>query len=131
MKLFSIVKEIKSKEGKLHFKRFAIIESEYLSIYIHHFTQPDKDLYEHDHPWNFVLFILKGGYKEQTNNKTYKRNPGFLRFIKAEHRHKIVELNEDTSTSLAICGRRKREWGYHTDNGWISNEDWSNNFRNK
>jgi hypothetical protein len=131
MKLFSIVKEIKSKAGKLHFRRFAIIESEYLSIYIHQFTQPDKDPFEHDHPWDFMLFILKGGYKEQTNNIIHRRNPGFIKYIKAEHRHKIVELNEETSISLAICGKRKREWGYHTDNGWVSNVEWANNFRNK
>ena len=124
MILFKTVKEIKSKAGTLHFKRFAIIESKYLSIYLHSFTQPDKDLWEHDHPWDFFLLILKGGYKEQTNNKVYKRNPGFFKFIEAEHRHKIVELNSNKSISLAICGERRREWGYHTDNGWVSQLDY-------
>lgn len=124
MKFFKIIREIKSKEGILHFQRYAILESKFLSIYIHTFTQPDKDKYEHDHPWDFLLLILKGGYREQSNNIKNRRNPGFLKFIKAEHRHKIVELNEIKSISLAICGERKREWGYHTDSGWVSNIDY-------
>lgn len=129
MILFKTVKEIRSKAGILHFKRFAIIESKYLSIYLHTFTQPDKDLYEHDHPWDFLLLILKGGYKEQISNKLYKRLPGFIKFIKAEHRHKIVKLNDKVSISLAICGERRREWGYHTDNGWIKNDEFRNEKR--
>ena len=127
MKLFKTVKEIKSKKGVLHFKRFAIVESDLFSIYLHYFTQPDNDPWEHDHPWDFFVFILKGGYKEQTNNVVHTRNPGFMRFIKAEHRHKILELNKKSSTSLAICGRRRREWGYHTDNGWVSQIEYREN----
>ena len=123
MKFFKIIKEIKSKEGILHFQRYAIFESKFLSIYIHTFTQPDKDNYEHDHPWNFLLLILKGGYIEQSNNIKYIRNPGFIKFIRGEHRHKIIELNRKKSISIAICGKRKREWGYHIDNGWVSNLD--------
>jgi hypothetical protein len=42
MKLFKWVKEIVSKDGKLHFKRFAILETDRFSIYIHRIYEGDK-----------------------------------------------------------------------------------------
>ena len=123
MKLFKKVKEIKSKKsGEIHFRRYAIIETKPFSIYLHYFTRCDKDLHEHDHPWNFFLIILKGGYIEKSNGNYKMKTPLSMGYFKAEHSHQIVELNKKSSWSLAFVGRRKREWGYNTENGWVDNK---------
>ena len=43
MKILTTTKEIRSKKGVLHFRRFAIFATEKWGIYIHIFSQPDKD----------------------------------------------------------------------------------------
>lgn len=65
MKIFKWVKTIVSKDGKLHFKRFAILETERFAIYIHRIYESDKDEHLHSHPWHFWGMVLKGSYVER------------------------------------------------------------------
>lgn len=65
MIFFQKVKTIKSKTGNVHFERWAIFETKYLSLYIHKIHKEDKDLHLHSHPWNFASIILKGSYIEE------------------------------------------------------------------
>jgi hypothetical protein len=65
-KLF-LAKEIISKEGVLHFRRWRIIECLLFNIYIHKIYVKDNDL--HDHPWNYFSLILSGSYIEKTKDK--------------------------------------------------------------
>jgi hypothetical protein len=67
-----LIKEIKSKDGKLHFRRWSLLDTPWFKIYIHGIYGPDEDLHLHNHPWDFKSFILSGSYIEQTqfgNNK--------------------------------------------------------------
>jgi hypothetical protein len=64
MKFFKKVKTITSKEGELHFERWAIFESKWLSWYIHRIHKADRD-HLHSYPWNFLSLILKGCYLEE------------------------------------------------------------------
>ena len=65
MKLFQWVKEIRSKNGVLHFKRYAILETSYFSVYWHKIYEHDRDIHMHSHPWAFFGIIVKGSYVEQ------------------------------------------------------------------
>lgn len=56
----TLVKEIVSKSGELHFRRFRLLELPWFRIYIHQILKADKDLYEHDHPWSFIISIPAG-----------------------------------------------------------------------
>lgn len=39
------------------------LSTELCGVYVHRFLEPDVPVY-HDHPWNFLTLILKGGYTE-------------------------------------------------------------------
>jgi hypothetical protein len=113
------------------------------NIFIHKFLKSDPDEL-HDHPWGFFTFILSGGYWEytdvttvkkdengvsvtETNIVKYWRGPGFFQKVSANHKHR-VELKEDVNAwTLFIPFKRQREWGFFTDDGWVTNETYLEN----
>ncbi len=114
-----LIREIKSKKGELHFKRWRIISSPWFNVYIHLIAKADQDQHMHDHPWSFMSYIIHGGYTEQTTESVNFRRPGSITLNKAENFHKILELAAVTRT-LVITGPRKREWGYRmNENLWV------------
>lgn len=118
-KLF-LVKEIKSKTGDLHFRRWRLLSTPLFNIYIHNIYKADEDIHLHDHPWNYFNLILKGGYYEKTVNNTNLMVPGKYSFRKCTTLHKIEYLISPT-ISLFITGRSKRTWGYVVNNSWYNN----------
>lgn len=59
------------KEGytTLYLRRFYLFRSRWLGlnfgdVYLHHIVRSDDDPDPHDHPWSFLGFILKGGYRD-------------------------------------------------------------------
>lgn len=59
-----LVKEIKSRYGHVHFRRYRLLSTPWFSIYIHHILKSDEDKDPHDHPFNFSSLILSGAYQE-------------------------------------------------------------------
>lgn len=121
-KLF-LVKEIKSKQGVLHFRRYRLLSTRWFSIYIHKIYKADQDLHLHDHPWNYFNIILNGGYVEETNvNGCIKKNI-MVNFKsscrKATQCHKILHMITPSVTTLFITGKSYRTWGYNVNNSWI------------
>lgn len=123
-KLF-LVKEIISKKGEVHFRRYRLWETPWSSLYIHQILKSDEDLDKHDHPWDFSSFILSGSYSEFYNIapdfktvyfKTYEQ--GDVVEHEAEDAHKIT-LNTPEVWTLVCTSGRERLWGYQTPNGWI------------
>ncbi len=119
--MFPIVKEIRSKEGKLHFCRWRILETPWFSVYVHLLCESDSDKHLHNHPWNFISIVLFGKYREQlisyhdgydswTNNESKQFIP---RFRNRNHFHKIEVL--EPTISLVITGTRYHDWHY-----WLS-----------
>jgi len=125
MKIFTKVKTIKSKAGELHFERWAIVECEKFSIYIHRIHKEDKDEDLHNHPWNFASLILKGSYVEEhlpfdypewwhcpipTNTRLKK----FFSFSKGDRGfyHKIKKIEKGPVWSLFFTWGKHEEWGY-------------------
>lgn len=128
-KLF-LVKEIVSKEGIVHFRRYRILQTPWFSIYLHNIRQSDLDKHFHDHPWNFKSLILRGSYKEYFTcdphhqfvlGQTY--TPGNLVEHRAEDSHKIVLLTPEVWTLVFVFGPR-RDWGYQTEIGFINHRDY-------
>lgn len=120
IKKFFLIKEIKSKKGVLHFRRWRIISLPWFSIYIHNIYKHDEDLHLHDHPWNYFSFILKGSYVEETIKGKTLMSFGRLTKKDATDFHKISTVIKPTTT-LFIIGKRKREWGYNVDGKWVDN----------
>lgn len=120
MKLLRRVKTIRSKDDKLHFERFAILESDRFSIYVHRIYESDKDEYLHSHPWNFLGIILKGSYVERYKKegehgfwvesrtlKPFSISKGDLNYY-----HKIEHIVNGPVTTLFFVGRKYHTWFY-------------------
>jgi hypothetical protein len=135
-KLF-LVKEIVSKDGELHFRRYRLFSTSRGSIYLHHILKSDEDAHLHDHPWHFTSFILKGSYQEQctlhpthryTYTSVYSAKPAEIghkprRHIlhHAQDAHSLTLLTPAVWTLVFTWGR-PRLWGYQTSQGWIDFE---------
>jgi len=102
------------------------------NVYVHRFFRSDADV-PHDHPWNFLTYVVKDGYTEDVWERTdapirhhrdykkvsYNRLQGGWIFRKATHLHRVVlgrEFAESDilKTPITVCfiGRRQREWGF-------------------
>lgn len=122
---YDITKTVDGVET-LYLRRWFLLRSKYLNVYIHYIARPDEDPDPHDHPWNFLSVRLKGGYTERiwhyrtpceegvedrTNNA-----PG-IGYRPAETVHQITSVKPNTFT-LVITGPWKRDWGFLTKSGW-------------
>lgn len=128
-----LIREIRSKAGKLHFRRWRIIETPWFGVYIHGIYQADQDKDMHDHPWDYASYVIKGGpfLEESMNSLGEKKElenmfPGDFIRRRAEHFHRIVKLESPVYT-LFFTGRRRRNWGYAADgNRWVDHETYRN-----
>lgn len=102
--------------------RWRIVQTPLFGVYLHRFEGPDPRPTLHDHPWNFLSLVLRGGYTEFT--------PDVKDFIYAESRevrrfnrkratdfHWIATLKRVPTWTLMFAGRRKRVWGYLEPDG--------------
>lgn len=81
------------------------------AIRLHHWIASDDQRYFHDHPWDFLVVILKGGYTDKSPGKYDTLKIGSIRFRKAEHKH-TVKVNPGGCWSLLITGPKIRNWGF-------------------
>ncbi len=115
-------KEIISKEGILHFRRWTVFSCYYFSIYIHQIFKADEDLHLHNHPWNYCSIILYGSYIERNQFYDTIMKPLSVSIQKAQRFHKIKEMLSKQCISLFITGKKYNEWGYDTENGFIDHK---------
>ena len=105
------------------------------NVFLHKFLKSDPDGALHDHPWNYITIILRGGYweivptikngriarknnGEMVTNKIW-RGAGHMRRCDAFSFHRI-ELEKGTNAwKLFIPGIRKRDWGFDVNGAWI------------
>lgn len=86
-------------------------------------ARADEDKDEHDHPWNFISIILKGGYLETSDFLSTTRRPGSIAYKRADESHRVVRIFGKTY-SLAIVWGKRREWGYQTNIGWVEAQEY-------
>lgn len=105
--------------------RWRLLECPWFRVFFHRILRSDSDRHLHDHPFNFVSLIVRGGYWE------YRPNPSMLRADKAQW-HGFGEIIFRRATDLhrlvldrpawtiVIAGRRLRPWGFQTERGWVA-----------
>ena len=97
------------------------------NIFLHRFIKSDPDDL-HDHPWSFRSIILKGGYWEYTKQGKFWRGPLSYRYNPAETFHRVeLDKNIPYCWTLFIPGKRVKDWGFETKNGWIQHENYLKN----
>jgi hypothetical protein len=103
--------------------RFTLIKIGSLHIRLHKIVDNDKTTLFHNHPFNYISIILKGGYTETVieNNKEKIYNHNFLSIIKRNHLtyHRIDKIKSKTITLFIAHG--KYEW--NAFNTQIQNND--------
>lgn len=113
--IFKWVKTIRSKSGRLHFRRFAIFQTPWLSIYIHRIHDADRDPHLHSHPWPFWTMVLHGSYMELTESGMNWRKPWDAKSGDYNYFHKIHSITKGPVTTILIAGCRRKEWYYKVD----------------
>lgn len=97
-------------------------------IRLHNILRSDSDRHLHDHPWWYASIILIGSYIEVSIERhadydieiMKQYGPGSILFRRATHSHRLI-LSPGTSVwTLFICGKKTREWGFWTENGWMN-----------
>jgi hypothetical protein len=124
-KLF-LIKEIKSKEGVIHFKRWQLLKTPWFSIYIHGIYKADEDAHLHDHPWDYYSMSIYGRFIEK-NKGAIKCNYLYVSTFKlisrkAEQFHTIHKLLTKSVYTFFIAKNRRRDWGYDVNGEWIDHK---------
>jgi hypothetical protein len=125
-----LVKEIVSRQGATHFRRYRLLQTPWLAIYIHQIKRSDMERDMHDHPWSFASIILAGAYEEDSMYPplfhemfTKKFYAGDVVEHRADDAHKITLLSSEVWTLVFTSGR-ERYWGYQTNSGWVGHKEY-------
>ena len=125
--------------GNDYLQRWWILpRNRFFNIYLHRINQDDDGRALHDHPWKNISIILKGCYREilpyfQPDYdgeciwcwKTYGDYlfPGNIKYRNPLFSHRL-EVISGPVWSLFITGPYKRDWGFHTKDGWVSHHNY-------
>lgn len=113
--------------------RYFVIKSRWLNLYIHRFMRSDRDDL-HDHPWNFVTYLVRGAYTEKKWNPKTKTIDVTRRFNHHTHgpikanvfvyrratdQHQVITdqvytMQGADNAPLTVCltGPKIRDWGF-------------------
>ncbi len=91
--------------------RWRVVQTPWAAVYLHRFDSPDSRATFHDHPWNFVSIVLRGGYDE-VRPVTGLRSVRWFNRVRTTDAHYIERLHRTPTWSLLLVGRRQRKWGY-------------------
>ena len=92
---------------------------------MHWILKPDPEPWLHDHPVTFLSLLLRGWYVEIRGDGLFheRRWYNFLRAT-PDDVHTICWVSDSPCVTLALMGPKRREWGFHTDDGWVFWKDY-------
>lgn len=103
--------------GVVYLRRIYLIQTKDWGLNWHMFVSSDEAT-PHDHPWDSVSLCLWGNIVEHLKEGTKEIKPGSIVFRRAEDQH-WLELKSKFAITLFLYGPWKRDWGFHTDKGWV------------
>lgn len=106
-------------EGDVYLDRMYVLQTPWFGIMFHRIFRPDRQRDLHDHPWNFLSFVLRGWYEEDTPEGV--RRIRWVNWKWAEERHSIRWVSRSPVWTLVFTGRKRRTWGFWVDGGkrWV------------
>lgn len=147
MNLFRHKRVASPHDGRVHFDRVYLLRTPWFGILLHRLRRPDHDRDMHDHPWSFFSVVLWGWYEEvigawtrPTNNDwvmlwdesgqarnrpQIRRQIRIFNFKRADRMdpHRISYVAPGTLT-LVFHGPKRRDWGFHTPQGWVPQREY-------
>jgi hypothetical protein len=105
-------------------------------VYVHWIYLPDSDRDPHDHPWPFLSWVLRGGYREDIYRYSMhadgpspdgwrERRRWSVHRMPIDLAHQIYYL-EPATVTLVLVGRRQHTWGFWTPDGFVPWTEYSN-----
>lgn len=103
----------------VYLDRVYVVQTPWFGIMFHRIFRPDRQRDLHDHPWNFLSFVLRGHYVEDTIDGPMHRH--WWNYKRAEDRHSITWVSRSPVWTLVFTGRKRRTWGFWVDGGqrWV------------
>lgn len=87
------------------------LETPWGSVRLHHWLSHDDDRALHDHPWDFVTFVLRGGYTDSGKyTEEHLRAPA-IKYRSATHQH-TVHPDPGGCWTIIFTGPKVRNWGF-------------------
>lgn len=88
-----------------------------IAMRVHIIHRSDQDREFHDHPWNFLTIILRGGYWEHQPDDsgwvaTFWRPAGSILFRHAADWHRLTINPGEQAVTLFITFRKRQMWGF-------------------
>jgi hypothetical protein len=113
--------DLRGDTGVPDYRRTAVKENaDDGGIAVHEWISSDQR-HLHDHPYDCVSIILRGGYWEVTAEGRIWREKGDIIFRRAEQAHRVeLDPEQPKPISLFISGPQIRAFGFHTDKGWVA-----------
>ena len=95
-------------------ERLALLDTRQVGIYLHRFpASPLRPLVSaHDHPWDFVSVVLRGGYDEALcacHQEPRRRGSATVRWARTVHR---IKIHPDGALTLCLRGPKRRDWSW-------------------
>lgn len=100
--------------SKTYLRRLRIVQTPWFGVMLHFLDGPDPRSTLHDHPWNFLSIVLRGGYVEsrmEPGKPVVSRIVRRFNFMPRGTAHTIFLVDPNTIT-LVFTGRRQGPWGY-------------------
>lgn len=119
--------------GREFLRRYRIVQTPWVSVFVHRMQVPDPGSDLHDHPWAFGSLILAGGYDEVTasirdakhGQKIRRRARWTWALTRIDECHTIVSLARSPTWTLVVTGPTRRRWGFYVDGAW---QDWEHEY---
>jgi hypothetical protein len=124
-KLF-LVKEIVSKAGEVHFRRYRLLETPWFRIYIHQICRSDEDSHLHTHPWNYISWLLKGSFSQEywehySEPRAHSSHERFAITSMTRHAAHRITLHSPSVWTLFFAYGKREDWGYLLNGGAFIN----------
>ncbi len=123
-----------SDRNSLYLSRLYIVETPWFGVFLHGIYRKDHDRALHDHPWDFVSIVLRGGYAERWQRYVGRHvsapirgqfwSAGSVHRMRRGEFHRISYLLRVPTWTLVFVGRRRGPWGYLTPHGWVESHDY-------
>lgn len=130
----------KTVSHNTYITRLDVLRTPWFEVKLHFMHGPDPERDPHDHPWPFLSLILRGQYVESRHlswegsynngqligvaqHSSVHVHHWFNWMPDPEQAHRITWCAPGTVTLVLALGRR-REWGFHTRNGWVRWRDY-------
>lgn len=134
--------ELVRPDGTTYLARMRVVQTPWFALYFHRMESPDPGLDLHDHPWPFISWVIRGGYREiRADTRDAGRIFGeaaaeipsahinerrwmSIKLLRLTEAHTIYQLKKNPTWTLVFCGRRVRPWGFYTENGWYEHSEY-------